>query len=87
MFLPLSEAMKKVGEVVQMWIGMFLDLKANMRKAHDIAQTKLKAAQKVKKRDYDVKVRGPAFGVGDLVYWRRNVKRKWNLNGWVLVSL
>ena len=39
-----------------------------MRKAHDVAWNKLKTAQKVMKRDYDVRVRGKLFTVGDLLY-------------------
>ena len=39
-----------------------------MRKAHDVAWNKLKTAQKVMKRDYDMRVRGKLFTVGDLVY-------------------
>jgi hypothetical protein len=73
---PQSEANEEGGGSSSDVDRYVLDLKTKMRKAHDIARTKLKAAQKVMKRDYDVKVRGAAFGVGDLVYWRRNVGKK-----------
>jgi hypothetical protein len=55
MFHPLqSEANEEEGESSADVDRYVWEMKAKMRKAHDIARTTLKAAQQVMKRDYDV---------------------------------
>ena len=41
----------------------------NMSLAHEVARQRLKTAQKVMKRDYDVRTRVKTFKTGDLVYY------------------
>lgn len=48
----------------------------SLKKSHELARAKLRAAQKSMKRDYDLHICERQYKVGDLVYWRRNTGKK-----------
>ena len=48
-------------------------LEKTLQEAHEVAQEKVRAAQKSIKRDYDLHIRTKKYKVGDLIYWRLNV--------------
>lgn len=66
MFHPPPSEANEEGEECSSDVDRYvMDLKVRLCKAHDIAQTNLRTAQKVMMREYDVKVRGKTFKVGD----------------------